>query len=87
LAIGSIVVVDFNRQYVLLSVACQRFHYYYYYIDIVVDIVRFPEDLMKELMALFGPGVVPHYFVIKTFVSAIMCIKKRFFFKLTSMPV
>ena len=29
--------------------------------------MRFPDDLMKELLKLFAPGAVPHYFVIKTF--------------------
>ena len=29
--------------------------------------MRFPDQLMKELLALFPPGSVPHYFVIKTF--------------------
>jgi hypothetical protein len=29
--------------------------------------MRFPDDLMRDLLALFSPGTVPHYFVIKTF--------------------
>jgi hypothetical protein len=29
--------------------------------------MRFPDDLMRDLLALFSPGNVPHYFVIKTF--------------------
>lgn len=29
--------------------------------------MRFPDELMKELLKLFSPGTVPHYFVVKTF--------------------
>lgn len=33
---------------------------------LVVLAVRFPRKICEDLLALFGPGVVPHYFVMKT---------------------
>jgi len=35
--------------------------------DMLVSlVVPYPEPVIKELMAVFQPGVIPHYFVLKT---------------------